>query len=486
MKIIGMMCVKNEQRWIWSVLRALHFCDQILVMDDHSTDDTVYIAKRFPNVIVLPSPFDDYQEGRNNEWLVSKIAELKPDWVVHVMGDETLEQDTWEKIQGLLADPNVNVIRFNVVNFWDGVYKAPGDGHWGKRMAHAMWRFPKNVKLTYYPMHCGLPEQIEANMHPHPDEPQSVKLKLFHYGYSSTELRRQAYDFFVARDEDPKRLEEYKVLLDEVPKAVLEAVAWKEVSYSRVKHDLDKQVVVLIPTSPIPSHPKTDTIEETLASIRFHFPEAKVLLMMDGIRKEQEDLYECYKEYKRRVAWNCSNVWHNVDSLVFSTHHHQSGMMRQALEFVSTPLVLFVEHDTPLRNQEIPWTDLAEMVLRGDCNSVRFVPDAETVEEFRTQPYHAHHMLSTISNNDVSIIRTTQWSQRPHLVSAEFYRRIIRENFSEDSRAFIEIGMTHKTGSAPWEEYKLAIYAPPTGPIGRSYHINGSAGMPHFTESQVF
>ena len=388
----------------------------------------------------------------------------------------------------MIVDLNVNVIRFRVVNFWDGMYKARVDGHWGKRFAHAMWRFPKGVNLTYYPMHCGLPEQIEANMHPHPDEPQSVSLRLFHYGYSSSELRREAYDFFVSRDKDPNRLAGYKALLEE-SEVVLESVPWEAVSHNPVKHNLDADVTVLVASSPILSHPSINILEETLASIRFHFPEAKIVVMLDGLREEQVAWREQYEEHKRRVAWSCENVWKNTMALPFDQHSHQSGMTRCALEFIITPLVLFVEHDTPLCTKEIPWEELAGMITWGDCNLVRFPPDAETAKEFAMQPYHTHLMLDKqgvwLNSIGAPVIRTVQWSQRPHLVSSDFYRRVLRENCSENSRAFIEIVLAHPVGTAPWEDYKLVIYAPPVGSIRRSYHLNGRSTAPHFNESQI-
>ncbi len=223
MKIIGMLCVKNEARWIWDVLRALHFCDQILVMDDHSTDGTVFISRMFQNVIVLPSPFDDYDEPRNNTWLVAKVEELEPDWVVHVMGDEVLERDTWLKIQENLKNTKLTTIRFRVINLWDGIFKARIDGSWAQRQADSIWRFPKGKVLTYTGMHCGLPDGFEIC--PHPDARPAPNITLRHYGYCSSRLRRQAYDFFMERDYSARR-EGYKALLDEEPIAVLESLRY--------------------------------------------------------------------------------------------------------------------------------------------------------------------------------------------------------------------------------------------------------------------
>ncbi len=47
MKIIGVMMVKNEDRWIAQALRAIRdFCDVIILIDTGSTDDTIREAKK--------------------------------------------------------------------------------------------------------------------------------------------------------------------------------------------------------------------------------------------------------------------------------------------------------------------------------------------------------------------------------------------------------------------------------------------------------
>src|SRR5437899_2698756 len=120
MNFVGIMCVKNEARWIERVLSAQHFCERIIVMDDHSTDDTVRIAERFHNVMVVPSPFPDYHEGRNNEYLVELAAYFNPTWIVHCMGDEVIEPLAWSKIHYLAQNQSTTVMRFDVVNYWDG------------------------------------------------------------------------------------------------------------------------------------------------------------------------------------------------------------------------------------------------------------------------------------------------------------------------------------------------------------------------------
>ncbi len=93
---VGMLRVRNEGRWIAEVLESIRpLCDRVFVMDDHSTDNTVEICKRFaPQVIVTPSPFDGLNESRDKNWLYDQIMQFcEPQWILCIDGDEVLEKN---------------------------------------------------------------------------------------------------------------------------------------------------------------------------------------------------------------------------------------------------------------------------------------------------------------------------------------------------------------------------------------------------------
>ena len=58
-------------------------------------------------------------------------------------------------------------------------------------------------------------------------------------------------------------------------------------------------VTVLIPTSPIRSHPDTAMIEQTVRDVRSKLPESEILIMVDGVCPKQEDYRTAYEEYTR-------------------------------------------------------------------------------------------------------------------------------------------------------------------------------------------
>lgn len=253
---------------------------------------------------------------------------------------------------------------------------------------------------------------------------------------------------------------------------------------------LRDRVTVVIPTSPIPSHPSTEIIDETIASIRSHLADVEILITVDGVRPEQEHRRADYDEYIRKLLWKSNHEWNNVLPILFTEHMHQTGMAKAVLEYIKTPLLLYVEQDTPLTSDcEIDWNGICEAVLSGEVSHVRLNHEAHILDE------HKYLMLDDEPQvfQGVPLIRTIQYSQRPHVASVAFYRRIFGEDFSEEAKAFIEDVMHGKVQKAwnqdrvmGWQNYRLAIYHPEGGNIKRSYHTDGRAGGEKYSESQVF
>lgn len=240
-------------------------------------------------------------------------------------------------------------------------------------------------------------------------------------------------------------------------------------------------ITVLIPTSPIPSHPDTRIVDETISTIRTHLPNAEIILMIDGIRAEQAYHRERYQEYTRRILWKANNEWVNVTPLLFEDHTHQAGMARKALGLVKTPLILFCEHDTPLTpDRFIPFEKLSQYILSGKANIIRLHHEALVLE------VHKHLM---IAEPESDLWATYQYSQRPHLASTEFYKHMLEEYIPPLAKCMIEDAVYGKLESAyrqqgkpGWKEFKVWLYYP-EGDIKRSYHLDGRESDSKFEET---
>lgn len=274
------------------------------------------------------------------------------------------------------------------------------------------------------------------------------------------------------------------------------AAAWWQAEKRRLAYRLDDDVralcaaqgstdqladliTVLVPTSPIPSHPSTAIIEETLDSLEVAgLSGCETIVMADGVRPEQEHRRDDYEEFLRALLWDANHGRRNVLPLLFDAHHHQAAMTRVALAHVRTPLVAFVEHDTPLVG-EIPWRAMASAILSGsaEVDVIRLHHEAQVLAE------HEYLMVDPrpFVVDGVPLRRTSQWSQRPQLASATWYRSMLDEHFAPDARTMIE-DRIYGPVATPWVERrqwgricKLWLYSP-DGDLKRSTHLDGRAG----------
>ncbi len=265
----------------------------------------------------------------------------------------------------------------------------------------------------------------------------------------------------------------------------LVASVYKPYADMRSGSDMNS-ITVVIPVSPIVSHPDIGILTETVESVRHWLPDAEIKLTFDGVRDEQEDLRKAYEEATYAALQQAATAWHPVTPFVHRDHSHQSGMLRFALEEIRTPLMLYVESDTPLvTDKPIDWDALSTAILDGKSNLIRLYHEAVTPP--------GHEKMMHGKEPGTPLIRTQQWSQRPHLASVAYYRRILRAYFSPGSRAFIEDRMYgvldeayNVDGINGWMQHRVHIYAPKGGDMKRSLNLDGRAGQPKYDATQCF
>ncbi len=179
----------------------------------------------------------------------------------------------------------------------------------------------------------------------------------------------------------------------------------------------DDRVTVLATSSPVPIHPSTDHIEQVVASIREQLPTAEIVVVCDGVRPEQENRRADYDEYVRRLLWLCNYEWSNVLPVVLDEWQHQANATRVALGFVETPLVLFVEHDTPMVG-EIDWGGVCALVSGALADAVQFHENTEIHPDHESVMVDAESCLI----DGVPVRRIAAWWQRPHLAKTSLYK----------------------------------------------------------------
>lgn len=246
----------------------------------------------------------------------------------------------------------------------------------------------------------------------------------------------------------------------------------------------DDLITVIVTTSPAQLHPSTAHIEETIDSIRAQLPDAEIVIVADGVRPEQESRRADYEEYLHRLFWLTNFHWHNVVPIRMETWGHQANATREAMKLVTTPLVLFAEHDTPLKGTPIDWPGLCGFVQSGYANAVRFHHEADILPDH--EALMIDHQTVMPDPWPVPVRRTMAWWQRPHLASARFYRERILPRFTPESRTMIEdylYGIVSTdflvNGEAAWWDWRIWVYTP-EGSMQRSWHLDSRGDEPKY------
>ena len=238
----------------------------------------------------------------------------------------------------------------------------------------------------------------------------------------------------------------------------------------------DYAITVVIPTSPIRSHPSTAIIDETIASIRHWLPAARIIVMCDGVRPEMQEFRVRYEQYLAALRAKHGS---RIVQWEFSEHRHQVAMMRRVLPFVTTGLLMFVEHDTGLvTDRPIDWQGIVDALLSGDVGCIRFLPES------RVCPYHLYLYEEQIEVCGIPLWKTRQWSQRPHVATVELYRRALG-CFSENANTMIEDRLMTYVEHQPWEQWKVAVYIPGDN-FHRSLHRDGRGTDSKFEAEMIF
>ncbi len=245
--------------------------------------------------------------------------------------------------------------------------------------------------------------------------------------------------------------------------------------------NLADAITIVIPTSPILSHPSSSLIEMTIQSIRKHLPDCPMMIQADGVRPEQEKFRDQYTAYLLRLDESINaGKFGNCKMWRFPEYRHQAAMLKETIGLISTPLLYYQEHDLPLLPEYVDWQGFVRAIMGGSVNKIRVYYWSNIL------PEHQHLMLDKepIFIEGVPLIRTLQWSQHCHVASKTFYEKIL-SNFSPDCRTMIEDKAYSIVLALPSEETRMAIYAPAPY-LKRIWHSDGRERQPKYEETFTF
>ncbi|RAX55308.1 glycosyl transferase family 2 [Helicobacter sp. 16-1353] len=101
MKISVTIIAKNAQKHLSECLQSLSEFDEIILLDNESSDETREIAKSYPNVRIFSTEFIGFGAMKN-----LAISYAKNEWIFSIDSDEIAEPDLLEEIKNLKFKQN--------------------------------------------------------------------------------------------------------------------------------------------------------------------------------------------------------------------------------------------------------------------------------------------------------------------------------------------------------------------------------------------
>lgn len=217
-RFLGAMRIKNESAFIHEVLaQALQLCSHVFILDDHSTDNTVAICQSFGNAVtVFHSPFQGLDETRDKNYLLEKIVQRNPEFVLWIDGDEVLENGGAEQIQAAVeASPSAAAWYLRIAYLWDRPDQVRVDGLFGNFRRPSLFRFrgqpARRLKFRATGrggnFHCGnVPDGLMG-------QHRELPVRLKHYGCMTQEQRLAKHAFYTSKDPGNQLEDNYRHLL---------------------------------------------------------------------------------------------------------------------------------------------------------------------------------------------------------------------------------------------------------------------------------
>ncbi|MGC9167792.1 MAG: glycosyltransferase family 2 protein [Desulfurella sp.] len=130
----------NEEDSIERTLKSVDFCDEIVIVDSYSTDETVDIAKKYTDKIYF-NKFISYGEQKN-----FAIERLSTDWILSIDADEVVSPSLKTEILNAIKNSKFDsyYIKIQLV-FLNKALKFGGAQNWHLRLFRKGLKFSNSI-----------------------------------------------------------------------------------------------------------------------------------------------------------------------------------------------------------------------------------------------------------------------------------------------------------------------------------------------------
>lgn len=231
LKIVGMTRVQNAGKYLIRLLQQYsRLCDNIIVLDDKSTDNTKEICSKFNKVEYIY-----YNDSLPSNWqlLWKACVKYNPDFVLGLDGDELFDETLEQKLYYILlnSDPKIDAWTFPFFYLWDSPDFYRVDNWYNDVKAIRVFRYKQGLMSKDDHRHItAAPEGLKRT-----ETCDDIRIK--HFGYMLKEDRDDKYNYYINRDKD--LLEQNKVNYAHfAPDAKYEVKHWSDWKSSVVKLSL--------------------------------------------------------------------------------------------------------------------------------------------------------------------------------------------------------------------------------------------------------
>ena len=174
--------------------------------------------------------------------------------------------------------------------------------------------------------------------------------------------------------------------------------------------NLQDELTIVVQTSYVPSHPDIAMLERSLASLKFLGPGLRFLFLFDGLPGSSGD-ERSYGWYKRLVRARFPGAYFEAGEWLNS-----GGCLRRALELVTTPYLLYWEHD---------WELSRPIDTPGILRTLRDQPSVQSIRLNKRVTLEAggdRELLQSPTEAPLPLVATPCWSANPHFARTDTYR----------------------------------------------------------------